>query len=229
MQKDLMSSSLSSYMLKPSHLLAQGVGNNRTSQENLFKYMCNFGSRAYWRQGRIVVSSYIYVDTTNDQFRILNPMPLDCIAGYLVDDAVSERAFKRLPQRRMPRIRLNFIDGYISSYCYIIKSTERLEKISQANNLASVLCDLQSDCMRENEQKNKRATEVEENRRHKSEEKQVRENKDKLRGLESFEALVRYVLTFCMDHINTLKVKALRVLLRYHFGLERLKGAPNKV
>ena len=32
-----------------------------------------------------------------------------------------------------------------------------------------------------------------------------------------------------MDHINNLKVKDLRVLLRYHFGSERLKGIPTKV
>ena len=46
---------------------------------------------------------------------------------------------------------------------------------------------------------------------------------------DSCEALARSVLTFGMDHINTLKVKELRVLLRYHFGLERLKGIPKKV
>ena len=32
-----------------------------------------------------------------------------------------------------------------------------------------------------------------------------------------------------MDHINILKVKELWVLLRYHFGPERLKGSPKKV
>ena len=32
-----------------------------------------------------------------------------------------------------------------------------------------------------------------------------------------------------MDHINILKVKDLRVLLRYRFGSEMLKGGPNKV
>ena len=37
---------------------------------------------------------------------------------------------------------------------------------------------------------------VEDNRRQKSEEKQIRENEDKLRGLESCEALVRSVVTF---------------------------------
>ena len=41
--------------------------------------------------------------------------------------------------------------------------------------------------------------------------------------------MVRSVLAFGMDHIITLKVKELRVILRYHFGSERLKGTPKKV
>ena len=49
--------------------------------------------------------------------------------------------------------------------------------------------------------------EAEEHRRRKSDEKQVRENGDRLRGLESCGALVHSVLTFDMDHINKLKVK----------------------
>ena len=32
-----------------------------------------------------------------------------------------------------------------------------------------------------------------------------------------------------MDHINNLEVKDLTVLLRYHFGSEKLKGDPKKV
>ena len=83
--------------------------------------------------------------------------------------------------------------------------------------------------MREKEEKKKRATEVEENRRYKSEEKQVRKNEDRLRGLESCEALVHSILTIGMDYINNLKVKELRKLLHYHFGSERLKGSPKKV
>ena len=79
-----------------------------------------------------------------------------------MEDAVGERALKRLPQRR-----LNFIDGSISSYCSILNSPERLELIRQANKLASILCGLESDRIREKEDKKKRATEVEENRRRK--------------------------------------------------------------
>ena len=85
---------------------------------------------------------------------------------------------KRLIQRR-----LKFIYGSISSYYYILNLYELLEQIRQENKLASVLCDLESDKIREKEEKKKRSTEVEENRRHKYEEKQVSENKDMLRGL----------------------------------------------
>ena len=111
-------------MLKPSKLITQVFENNRTAQEKLFKHMCNLGSRAEWRKGRSVISSYLDIDTTKDQFRLLNPTPLDCITGYIMEDAVGERALKRLPQRR-----LNFIDVSISSYCSILNSPEQLEHI----------------------------------------------------------------------------------------------------
>ena len=71
--------------------------------------------------------------------------------------------------------------------------------------------------------------EVDENRRHKSEEKHIRQNKDRLRVLESCEDLVHSVFTIGMDHINNLMVKGLWVLLHYHFGSERLTVSPNKV
>ena len=186
--------------------------------------MWNFGSRVEWRKGGRVVSSYIDVETTKDKCRILNPTPLDCIAGYIMDDAVGERSLKRLPQRR-----LNFIYGSISSCYSILNSPERPEQMKQANKLASFLCDLESDRMMEKEEKKKRVMDDDEIIRQKSEEKQVRENEEILRGLESCEALVSSVLTIGMDHINNLKVKELRVLLCYHFGSERLKGIPKKV
>ena len=91
-------------------------------------------------------------------------MPLDCITSYIMEDAVGDRYLRKLPQRR-----LDFIDGSISSYYYIINSPERLKQIRQANKLASVLCDLESDRMREKEERKKRATEVEENRSQKYE------------------------------------------------------------
>ena len=85
----------------------------------------------------IVVSSYLDVETNKDQCRFLNHTPLDFITCYILEDSVSDRALKRLPQ-----IRLNSIYDSISSYCFIIDSPKRLEKIRQSNKLASFLCDL---------------------------------------------------------------------------------------
>ena len=121
MQKVFKSYFLSSYMLKPYHLLTQGFGNNRTAQDNLFKHMCNFGARSDWREGRRAVSSYLDVGTTKDQCRLLNTTTLYCIAGYIMEDAGGDRDLKRMLQRS-----LDFIDGYISSYSYILNSTKQL-------------------------------------------------------------------------------------------------------
>ena len=84
MYKALKSSYILSYMLKPSHLLTQGFGNNMIEQDKLFKHVCNFGSREELRNGRRVVSYYLAVDTTKYQCRLLNPRPLDCISGYIM-------------------------------------------------------------------------------------------------------------------------------------------------
>ena len=134
MQKYLNYSSFLSYMLKRSKLITHGFENNRKAQEKLLKHMCNFGSRAEWRKGRSVISSYLDIETTKDQCRLINTTPLDCITAYIMEDAAGERALKRLPQRR-----LEFIDGSIYSYCSILNLPERLELISQANKLESVL------------------------------------------------------------------------------------------
>ena len=137
MQKAVKYSSFLSYTLKPSHSLTQVFEKNRTAQEKLFKHMCNFGTWVEWREGEIVVSSYLDIETTKYEFRFLIPTPLACTIGYTVEGSIGYRDFKRLPQRR-----LNFIDGYISSYCSILNSFKRIGQISQANRLVSIICDL---------------------------------------------------------------------------------------
>ena len=84
MHKAVKYSSLWPYMLKPSYLLTQGFEKNRTAHENIFKHMCNFVAREEWREGKRVVSSYLNVDNTKDQCRLLNPTPLEYIATYIM-------------------------------------------------------------------------------------------------------------------------------------------------
>ena len=71
--------------------------------------------------------------------------------------------------------------------------------------------------------------EAEDHRKKKSEQNHTREDKERLKGIDTSEFLVHLVLDFVMYHINNLKVEELRVLLQYHFGPERLKGIPKKV
>ena len=98
-------------MLKPPSVLTQGFKYNNKSQENILNHMCNFLSQEDWRNIRIAVSSYLGVYTSKDKYRLINSTPLDCIAGYIMEDYVGDRYLKRIPH-----IRVNFIDGYISSY-----------------------------------------------------------------------------------------------------------------
>ena len=85
-----------------------------------------------------------------------------------MEEAFSDRDLNRMSQRS-----LNFSGGYISSHCSILNSPKLLEHIWQTDKLDSVLCHLESDLMKEKEDKKKRSIEAEENRRRKPEEKQV--------------------------------------------------------
>ena len=139
-QRYMKYSYISSYILKPPSLLTQVFNKNNKSQKNNFKNMFNFGARAEWRNGRRDVRSYLSVEIRNDQCRLVNPTPLDCIAGYIMEDYIGDGVFKRLHQRR-----LYIIDGCISSYCYILNSPEWPHMIKQANELKSVIYDIESD------------------------------------------------------------------------------------
>ena len=186
--------------------------------------MCNFEAQLEWKIERISVSSYLDVEIINDQYHLVNPTPLDFIAGYVMEDTIGYRSLNRLPQQR-----LNLIDGSISSYCSILKSTERIQMIKQENKLASILCDIESDHLGSNKYRKKIAMEAEDQSKEKSEQNQMRDDDESLTGLETCEVVVHSVLAFGMDHTNNLKVKDIRVLLRYHFGSDNLKASPKKV
>ena len=63
LQKSVIYSSLSSYMLKPPSVLTQGFKENNKSHNNLFNHMFNFGAREKWSNRRKDFSSYLDVDT----------------------------------------------------------------------------------------------------------------------------------------------------------------------
>ena len=68
-------------------------------------------ARVDCRNGIRAVSSYLDVEISNDQYRLLNPTPLGYIAGYIMEDNIGDRDLNDLHQQR-----LNITYGYISSY-----------------------------------------------------------------------------------------------------------------
>ena len=86
-------------------------------------------------------------------------------------DAIGDKDLKRLTQQR-----LTLIDGSISSYYSILSSPKQLRMIKQANELESVLCDIEPDRLWEKEERKKRATEEEDQRKNKYNQKNMRDN-----------------------------------------------------
>ena len=70
--------------------------------------------------------------------------------------------------------------------------------------------------------------ETEDHRNNKADHKQMREDYERSKVLDTCKVLVCLILGFDIDHINNLKVKDLRVLICYHSGSEKLKGIPKK-
>ena len=103
-----------------------------------------------------------------------------------------------------PLGRLKLIDGSISSYFSIINYIEILNLIKEENKLASVIGDMETNHLGENEDRNKRAMEADDHTKKKSEQKNIREDDNRLKGIETCEVLVCSVVESGMDHINNL-------------------------
>ena len=84
--------SILSYMFKPTSLLTQVFNKNNKEQDNFFSHMCNFGAWLERRNWRTAISSYLEVDTINDQYHLVNPTPLDLITGYIMEDPIGDRS-----------------------------------------------------------------------------------------------------------------------------------------
>ena len=125
-----------------------------------------------------------------------------------MEDYIGDSYLKSLFHRR-----LNIIYGSIFSYCSIFNFPGRPHMIKRSNKVMSVLCDIEYDRLGAKEDINNRAMGAEDQGKKKSEQKQMRDDDERLKGLETCEVLVRSVLAFGMDHINNLKMKELRVLL----------------
>ena len=66
--------------------------------------MCNFGARKEWRRGRRAISSYIDSETIKYQYYMINPTPFECIIGYIMGAAFSDRYLKKMIKKGLESI-----------------------------------------------------------------------------------------------------------------------------
>ena len=210
---------LHSFMLKPPDLLDNlGSVDKKSAQYALYNHMIKYRNRCSYQEKEQKVSEYLHCEVTCDQQKLLNPSVLDTIVGYVMQDSQGEGAKKRFPQRR-----LNFIDGTVSSHCRVLNSKERLVLIRQANEVAGVLGDLETDrLLKKDEQKEKRAEEEAT-----LEERRIKKiTKDK----ESMETALLTCSSILCDiningvlHFNSLNMDDLKSMIRYHFKSDEYK------
>jgi hypothetical protein len=135
-----------------------------------------------------------------------------------MEDTKGEGARKRLPTRR-----LNMIDGNISSWCLVLNSPERLELIRQANELAKVLGELEEDCLREKEEKQRKALEEEKKKQECKEEKREKELQEREEALKTLPPLVDWLKLNGPSEIPKFTVPNLCMIICFVFNDEQGK------
>eukprot|EP00957_Ditylum_brightwellii_P052178 3955733-Ditylum_brightwellii.AAC.1 len=60
----------------------------------LLNHMTNFVTREHWNKAKVHTSTYLDVAVSAEQDRLFNPMPVDCIAGYIISQSIGPAATK---------------------------------------------------------------------------------------------------------------------------------------
>ena len=223
-------SSLQSFSYCPAKLV-ENIKKNRDAIEpkmDLFKHMCNFTAREEGLQqararergkGRDVMpSDFLDCAISVDNKNILNPGPLDTILGHILEDSKGWGAKARLPKRR-----LNMIDGNISSYCTVLNGPDRLNLVREANLLAGVLGDIDRERTHAKEIAKKQKEKEDAEKEERSKIRNETAEKKKEEGLERCIFLLSEIEQKGVSHVPTLLNDDLKVLIRYHFESDLYK------
>jgi hypothetical protein len=186
------------------------------------KHLTNHAASKHWCQttGPLVPSSYLGIDVSDDQNTFLNPSIRDVLFSTMESDAYGEKAQKKRARRRQ-----DFIDGNAKSYARWLNSPERMEALSDYNQMMASMALVRKD----NDDKRR---EAQERKAKKAEDKQKQEEAAK----EAFERKKAELLPKIKDdlskgaeHIGTLKGARLKEILRYCFSVKSVEVNKMKV
>eukprot|EP00957_Ditylum_brightwellii_P067523 5126176-Ditylum_brightwellii.AAC.1 len=62
----------------------------------LLNHMTNFITQEHWNKTKVHTSTYLDIVVSAEQARLSNPMPVDCIAGYIISQSIGTVATKKL-------------------------------------------------------------------------------------------------------------------------------------
>jgi hypothetical protein len=135
------------------------------------------------------------------------------IMGFVMYDVKGKGAKKCMAKRR-----LNVIDTNIASYCRVLNSTERMIQITEANEVAAVLAEIEEE---KDFEKNKSAEKAEAKAQRKAAKKIAEIEAKRARRVAVLPAVTEAVLNIAKngtDVLALMNVDLLKHILNYHFG-----------
>ncbi len=81
--------------------------------------------------------AYLNVEISDEQRYLLQPTAADVLVGNLLKDSLGQNAKKKIPSRC-----INFMSGNVASYSWVLKNSEALKHIEDANMLSACISTL---------------------------------------------------------------------------------------
>ena len=184
----------------------------RVAGSNLFIHMTNYVTRHHgWHiGGDLAPSTFLQVDFTEDQSKLLNPTARDIQMAAIMEQCSGTMAVKKIAKRR-----ICYITNNVNSYARILNGPKQLEQIGQFNELAASIATLR-------QEKEELEQGVKEKKRlllaAKTERKAERDHKIHIEQVEKGPGCKADV-EMGLEHVLLLSNTRRKEILRVHFGL----------
>jgi len=137
--EDTRQTDLTLFLLLPPSLLREHK-NDRANIEisyKLFKHLTNYVAHKHWKDDVVKVSDCHDVEVLEDQLKLFNPRPIDCIGGFIMLQVKGKLAKKRIVWHH-----LNMIDCMVNSFCGILNNNKRLEQVKDYHELSAAVSEI---------------------------------------------------------------------------------------
>jgi hypothetical protein len=187
----------------------------------LFNHMCNHVARTHDHKTRkpLLPSGGWDCEVSQDQEWLLNPSPYDVVMGTIMEDAVGERAKKKIAKRRV-----DMITGNIHSYARSMNNPDQLEDIKEYATLSSILAELAAD---KDETRKRLAQEKEKQQQERAAKKAAQAEKDKKKAEELLPGIEQDIEKG-LEHVLKLSVSKKKDILKYKYGVTSGLAKMNK-